>query len=153
MFHDHVHQASRRTEELSGDDLQQWADIHLEHGWFQRDTQTFQGLLESLGVFAEGLRVQFIQRGENEVNKGPRSFGVLGLSCKFASGRREVDVSPEAIGKRVHVEGAVCIGVHPGKRAEGETPVHVGAREEYIAILWTQPQCRVRVDGAVKGGQ
>jgi len=153
MLRDHVCQPSCRSKELASDDLQQWPDIHFEHGWFQRDTQTFQSLLERLGVFTQDLGVQLIQRGEDEVNKSSRGFGVLSLSGEFASGRREVDVSPEAISKRVHVEGAVCHGVHLGKRAEGEAPVHIGTCEGYIAIFWTHPQCRVRVYGAGKGCQ
>ena len=153
MFHDHVHQPTGRSEELFSDDLQQWPDIHLEHGWFQGDTQTFQSLLEGFGVFTQNLRVQFIQRGENKVNKGPWSFGILGLSREFASGRGEVDVPPETISKRVDIEGAVRLGVHLGKGAEGERPVHIGACEDDIAILRTQPQRGVRINGAGKGGQ
>ena len=152
MFYDHIHQPSGRSEELFSDNLQQWPDVHLEHGWFQGDTQTAQSLLESFSVFTQNLRIELIQRGEDEVDKGPRSFGILCLSCEFASGRREVDVSPEAISKRVHVEGAVCVGVHLGKRAKGEAPMHIGTCEGYVAILWTQPQRRVRVYGAEKGG-
>lgn len=114
------------AKELFSDDLQQWPDIHLEHGWFQRDTQTLQSLFETLCVFAQNLRVQLIQWGEDEVNKSPRSFWVFRLSGEFAGGRREVDVSPEAISKRVHVKGAICLGVHLGKRVKSEAPVHIG---------------------------
>ena len=153
MVHDHIHQPSGVSKELIGDDLQQRPDVHLKHGRFQRDTQTFQSLLEGLGIFTQNLRVQLIQRGEDEVNKSPRRFGVLSLSGEFAGGRREVDVSPETISKRVHVQGAVRIGIHLSKRVESETPVHIGTREGDIAILRTQPQRRVWVDGARKRGQ
>ena len=61
------------------------------------------------------------------MNKSPRCFGVLSLSGEFASGRGEVDVSPEAVSKRVHVEGAVHFGVHLGKGAKSKAPVHIGA--------------------------
>ena len=60
------------------------------------------------------------------MNESPRCFGVLSLSGEFSGGRREVDVSPEAVGERVHVEGAIRLGVHLGKRAESKAPVHVG---------------------------
>src|SRR5579872_7117796 len=81
MLHNHVHQSSGTSKELFCDNLQQGPDIHLEHGWLQQDTQTSQGLLESLSVLAQNLRVQLIQRGEDEVNKGPWSLGVFSLSC------------------------------------------------------------------------
>lgn len=87
------------------------------------------------------------------MNEGPRGFGILSLSGKFAGGRREVDVSPEATSKRVHVDGTICLGVHLGKRVDSETPVHIGTCKGYVSILRTQPQCRVRVDGAGKGSQ
>ena len=153
VFHDHIHQPSGRSKELFSDDLQQRPDIHLEHGRFQQDTQTSQSFLQGLGVFAQHLGVQLIQWGENEVNKSPRGFGVLGLSCEFTGGRREVDVSPEAISKRVHVEGTASFSVHSSEGAEGKAPVHISTGKSYITVFGTQSQCGVRIDRAIEDGQ
>ena len=152
MFHDHIDQPGGRSKELFGDDLQQGPDIHLEHCWFQQDGQRLQGVLECFGVFAQNLGVKFVQRGENEVNESPGGLGVLSLSCEFTGGRREVDVSPETIGKRVHVERTVSLGVHLGERAEGEAPVHIGTRKSYVALFGTQSQRGIGVYGAERGG-
>ena len=41
------------------------------------------------------------------MNESSGGFGVLSLPCEFTSGRRKVDVTPEAVSKRVDIEGTV----------------------------------------------
>ena len=106
MFNDHVHQAPCRPKELVKDDLQQRPHVHLVEDGLQVDAEARERLLQGVGLFAEDLAVQFVERFEDEVDKGSVLLGIRLFAGELTGLGVEVDVSPQAVRERLDVKRA-----------------------------------------------
>ena len=104
MLHNHVNQPDRGAEELVEHGLQQRTHVHLVHNRRELDAQAVQRLLQAVRLLAEHLRVQLVERLEDEVDEGAISLWVSGLARELACLGVVIYVAPETVGECGYVK-------------------------------------------------